>query len=69
MTGKNELTLNEATMIEIVQYYFDHVEYAPGRSPKVDQVTGSSKSYASEFLIKCSAKEQVTGGATPESNT
>lgn len=64
MTGKNELTLNEATMIEIVQYYFDHVEYAPNRSPKVEKVTGSTKGFANNFTIECSEREQFTRTAT-----
>lgn len=38
MRGNNTQSLNEGTMIDIVQHYFDNVLYAPGKSPLVTSV-------------------------------
>lgn len=44
MVGVNKIQLNPATMLKIVQHYFDTVMFAEGQSPVVsdiDHVSGS----------------------------
>jgi len=55
MKGNNTLQLNEATMIEAVQYWLNG-QFVIGRAPKVTGVT-CKDSYSSEFEIEVSASE------------
>ncbi len=43
MTGNNEMSLNTATMIAALQFYFDSVVFAPGKSPEVTGITTSNR--------------------------
>jgi hypothetical protein len=42
MKGSNTITLNEATMEEAIQHYFDTVLFKENKSPKVTKVRGNS---------------------------
>ncbi len=51
MKGTNTLTLNEATMIEIIQYWLTNKALNPNEpSPKVSGVKGNS-SYEGGFTV------------------
>jgi len=63
MKGNNEITLNQATMIAAVQYYFDCVVFKEEVTPvvkSVEAVKSSSSGYGSEstgsFLLKVEEK-------------
>lgn len=34
LQGRNEIRLNEATMLQVVQYYFDMVLFSVNKAPK-----------------------------------
>ncbi len=64
MTGNNEMSLNTATMIAALQFYFDSVVFAPGKSPEVTGIT-TSNSYGAAFNV--TVKERpVVSWANPE---
>jgi hypothetical protein len=45
VVGNNVMNLNQATMINAVQYYFDNVVFKTGQSPKVISIDPDSKTY------------------------
>ena len=55
MTGSNEMKLNEATMKEALQYYFENVVFAAGQSPTVVSVDLDKAGYgAKSFTVSLS---------------
>lgn len=50
MTGNNELTLNQATMIEALQMWLD-AQMMAGKAPKVTSVAAKSGVYDSEAFV------------------
>lgn len=60
MKGNNKLHLNQATMIEALQYYLERE--MPTNTPKVTEVSqGQSRGGAAEFEISVTDKEQRNG--------
>lgn len=49
MTGVNELILNEATMIEAIQFWLDSKMHQP--VPTVTSVKSEKNTYSSEFRV------------------
>ena len=45
MKGNNEMGINTATMILIVQHYFDTVLFAKGQAPKVNGIAYNSGNF------------------------
>ena len=56
MKGNNSFTLNESTMIEIVQQYLDR-EFVQDRAPKVTSV--SFKNTNATFLVKVEERDEA----------
>jgi hypothetical protein len=50
MIGCNELKLNEATMIQIVQEWLDR--QMPGGAPKVKGVSGGMRNSEDQFTVR-----------------
>ena len=63
MEGKNSLILNHATVVEMLQYYFDNVLFADGQSPTVEDVEQDKTSYGPEEF-----KVRITASDKPESD-
>lgn len=59
MKGNNELKLNEATMIEVVQEWIDR--QLPGGAPTVTSVKGSSSGYDLTFTVSLSSDADRPG--------
>lgn len=57
MNGKNEMTINHATMIEAVQMYLDSL-FRDGKAPRVDSVQGDSTKGSGNYYFRV-----VTHGA------
>lgn len=51
MLGTNELILNEGSMIEALQYFFDKVMFVEGKSPTIKSIKISSTNSIPEFKI------------------
>jgi hypothetical protein len=45
MIGNNEITLNEATVISAIQFYFNTVLFAPAKAPNVTGVSLNNNSF------------------------
>jgi hypothetical protein len=52
LPGRNTLTLNQATIIAAVQYYFDRVLFAVGSSPTVTVITPDSSRTSTVFDVE-----------------
>lgn len=53
MKGSNAVFLNQATMIDAVQHYFDKVLFKEGASPVVSSVArDSNQPHGDHFLVK-----------------
>jgi hypothetical protein len=58
MTGENEMTLNQDSMCEALQYYFENVVFSKERVPVVKSIEPISKSTnygdanSNKFLVK-----------------
>lgn len=59
MKGNNELKLNEATMIEVVQEWLDR--QLPGGAPTVTSVKGGSNNYDLTFTVSVSSEADRPG--------
>lgn len=59
MKGSNTLELNEATVIEALQFYFDNVLFADGAAPKVTaiEMTKGGVGYSSVDVFRVSVTE------------
>jgi hypothetical protein len=61
MQGTNSMDLNEATMVVILQHYFDTVLFSSGKSPKVTSVKRSNDSgYTPDFEVTMESKEAIS---------
>lgn len=45
MIGNNEITLNEATVITAIQFYFNTVLFAPTKAPNITGVSFYNNSF------------------------
>jgi hypothetical protein len=59
MIGNNEISLNEATVIEAIQFYFDTVLFAPKKAPIIAGLMYSN----SLFRFKVSEAAEVPKAA------
>ena len=50
MKGNNELNLNEATIIEAIQFWLN-AQFAEGKAPTVKSVKGGTGTYDNTFKV------------------
>ena len=50
MKGNNELNLNEATMIEAVQFWLN-AQFLEGKAPTVKSIKGGTSTYDNTFKV------------------
>lgn len=51
MIGINTITLNQSTLKDAVQHYFDTILFAPGHSPTVVAVKTASITYSGALTV------------------
>jgi hypothetical protein len=70
MKGSNTIELNEATMIEAVQHYFETVLFNDGHAPKVEAVEQglTGKGYESRKCFRIDVVEPEPS-APPDTGT
>jgi len=67
MKGSNKLELNEATMIEAIQFWLDS-QFISGKSPKVIAIKADSTTgYTRTFLVETDERPETVPGVWTES--
>ena len=57
MKGNNTLELNEATMIDAIQYWLD-AQFVQGKAPVVKSVKGGTGTYDNTFKVAVEETKQ-----------